>query len=378
MTNILSVTVVVGTRPEAIKMAPLMVALSTDERFSATICTSGQHREMLEQVLNLFNIKPDYNLDVMRPDQSPSEVAARILSGLQDVFTQKKPDVLLVHGDTITASAAAFAGYLNGIPVGHVEAGLRTGDLYEPWPEEGNRRVIGSLARYHFAPTQVAQNNLLKENIAPETILVTGNTVIDALIATRDKINGSPEIAAEMVKTFSFLNPQKRTILVTIHRRESFGAGLERVCEALIALIKTHSDIEIVLPVHPNPNVSKYVRKTLSNRTSIHLIDPLEYLPFVYLMEQSFVIMTDSGGIQEEAPSLGKPVLVLRNTTERPEAVDAGTVRLVGTDKDLILEEMGMLLNDDHFYKTMAQAHNPYGDGRAVPRILDFLGCIEK
>jgi UDP-N-acetylglucosamine 2-epimerase (non-hydrolysing) len=367
---------VVGTRPEAIKMAPLITALAKDNRFQSTVCVSGQHKEMLTQVLDLFGIVPDHDLQVMRPNQSPAQVAARILSEMQPVLDQYEPDIMLVHGDTITASAATFSAYLNGISVGHVEAGLRTGNLNEPWPEEGNRRVIGAVATYHFAPTTTAAENLYKENHSAKSVHITGNTVIDALIQTRDRVKINPDLVQRFDTEFNFLSRKMRTCLVTIHRRESFGDGLKDVCTALLKLVAQNDDLQIVLPVHPNPNISTYIRETLNGVDSIHLINPLEYMSFVALMERADIILTDSGGIQEEAPSLGKPVLVLRNTTERPEAVEAGTVKLVGTDVDQIVTQTQTLLDDKAAYDVMARAHNPYGDGLAVPRILDFLGSI--
>ena len=367
---------VIGTRPEAIKMAPLITALCRDDRFDSKLCVSGQHKEMLKQVLDLFEIQPDYDLEVMRSNQTPAEVASRILTGLQKVFSDTKPDLILVHGDTITASAASFAAYLNGIDVGHVEAGLRTGNLAEPWPEEGNRRMIGSIAQYHFAPTQAAAGNLRRENLEESNILITGNTVIDALLEIQAKVRNNHGLRAEIDRHFSFLDRAKRTCLVTIHRRESFGSGLQDVCRALSQLAVRNKDLQIVIPVHPNPNISERILNLLGNVDGIHLIDPQDYLHFVCLMERADIILTDSGGIQEEAPALGKPVLVLRNKTERPEAVDAGTVRLVGTDCDTIISETQILLDNTDAYNNMARAHNPYGDGKSVSRILNFLGNI--
>jgi len=378
MKDYLSVLVVIGTRPEAIKMSPLIIALKADAKFRVTVCITSQHREMLRQVLDLFQIKEDFDLDIMRNNQTPAEVAARILSSLTPIFERAAPDLVLVHGDTITASAAATAAYLGGISVGHVEAGLRTQNLYEPWPEEGNRKIIGALSQYHFAPTDSAKCNLLAENIPAGNILVTGNTVIDALLQSREIIKQFSEVKNSLDQRFSFLSETKRLVLLTIHRRESFGSGLESVCRSVLTLISEFQDIEVVVPVHPNPNISSYIRSELSSKSRVHLIEPQDYLPFIYLMERSHIIMTDSGGVQEEAPSLGKPVIVLRNTTERPEAVEAGTVKLVGTKETTILSEMRTLLSSPKDYEKMASAHNPYGDGNAVLKIMDFMRKIER
>lgn len=367
------VLTVFGTRPEAIKMAPVVEALRDDPRFDARVCITAQHREMLDQVLNLFDIVPDHDLNIMSPGQSLHEVTSRILTGLAPVLDAEKPDIVLVHGDTATTLAASLASYYAQIPVGHVEAGLRTGNMYSPWPEEGNRRVASALAKLHFAPTEKSRTNLMAENIAAESITVTGNTVIDALFLVRDRIDADHALSQELASRFSYLDPSKKLILVTGHRRESFGGGFERICRALRQISDSHPDTEIVYPVHLNPNVQDPVNRLLKGIENIHLIAPLDYLPFVFLMTRAHLILTDSGGIQEEAPSLGKPILVMRETTERPEAVDAGTVRLVGTDVELILSEVDRLMRDEAAYEEMSRAHNPYGDGRACARILNTL-----
>ncbi len=362
-----------GTRPEAIKMAPVVHTLSQDERIDLKVCVTAQHRDMLDQVLNLFEITPDFDLDIMSPGQSLFEITARILQGMKTVLEQFKPDVVLVHGDTSTTFAAALAAYYLQIPVGHVEAGLRTGNLYSPWPEEGNRKLTGAITRYHFAPTAISQQNLLAEGVDAATIAVTGNTVIDALFWVRDKIEQDKVLADNLSANYPFLSAEKKLILVTGHRRESFGGGFERICESLRQIALQHPESQIVYPVHLNPNVQEPVNRLLQSVDNIHLIAPQDYLPFVYLMTRAHLILTDSGGIQEEAPSLGKPVLVMRETTERPEAVQAGTVKLVGTDVDKIVSEVDRLLTDEAHYTAMSEAHNPYGDGQACRRILDAL-----
>lgn len=369
----LKILTVFGTRPEAIKMAPLVKVLATDNRFDVKVCVTAQHREMLDQVLNLFEIVPDFDLDIMQPGQTLYDVTASILTGMKPVLETFRPDVVLVHGDTATTFAAALAAYYQQIPVGHVEAGLRTGNLYSPWPEEANRKLTGVLTRYHFAPTELSQRNLLEEGLSSEDVYVTGNTVIDALLMIREKISLDNFLAEDLAGGYPFLDSHKKMILVTGHRRESFGGGFERICEALKKIAIAQPQVQIVYPVHLNPNVQSTVTCQLSGVDNIHLIDPQDYLPFVYLMMRSHIILTDSGGIQEEAPSLGKPVLVMRDTTERPEAVKAGTVKLVGTDIEKIFSEVTTLLNDEHAYKTMSQAHNPYGDGQASQRIADVL-----
>lgn len=364
---------VFGTRPEAIKMAPLVHALANDERFEAKCCVTAQHREMLDQVLELFEIKPDYDLNLMKAGQSLNDVTARILLELKPVLQEFKPDVVLVHGDTATTFAASLAAYYEQIEVGHVEAGLRTGNIYSPWPEEANRKLTGALTKYHFAPTETSQNNLLKENTNPADISITGNTVIDALLIVKDKIDNDAALNEQLAAQFPMLKEDKKLILVTGHRRESFGGGFERICEALARTAKENPDAQILYPVHLNPNVREPVNRILSNVDNVHLIEPQQYLPFIYLMSRAHIILTDSGGIQEEAPSLGKPVLVMRDTTERPEAVAAGTVKLVGTDVDKIVTGLEVLLKDEEAYKAMSFAHNPYGDGLACQRILDEL-----
>ncbi len=367
------VLTVFGTRPEAIKMAPLVHALANDDRFDAKCCVTAQHREMLDQVLELFEIKPDFDLDLMKPGQTLNDVTARILLELKPVLEEFKPDVVLVHGDTATTFAASLAAYYEQIDVGHVEAGLRTGNIYSPWPEEANRRLTGTLTKYHFAPTTTSKENLLKENFNPEDISVTGNTVIDALLMVKDKIDSDKHLHAALSAQFPFLDESKKLILVTGHRRESFGGGFERICEALAIIAKQHPNVQILYPMHLNPNVREPVNRILSHIENIHLIEPQQYLPFIYLMDRSDIILTDSGGIQEEAPSLGKPVLVMRDTTERPEAVAAGTVSLVGTDVEKIVKALDTLLMNEDEYKKMSFAHNPYGDGQACLRILDEL-----
>ncbi|MFM2579414.1 non-hydrolyzing UDP-N-acetylglucosamine 2-epimerase [Vibrio fortis] len=367
------VLTVFGTRPEAIKMAPLVHALNNDERFEAKCCVTAQHREMLDQVLELFEITPDYDLNLMRAGQSLNDVTARIIQELKSVLQEFKPDVVLVHGDTATTFAASLAAYYEQIDVGHVEAGLRTGNIYSPWPEEANRRLTGVLTRYHFAPTETSKQNLLRENVESSCIQVTGNTVIDALLLIQGKIESNLELNAKLAKEFKFLDDSKKLILVTGHRRESFGGGFERICEALARVAKEHQDVQILYPMHLNPNVREPVNRILGGIENILLIEPQQYLPFVYLMTRACVILTDSGGIQEEAPSLGKPVLVMRDTTERPEAVEAGTVKLVGTSIEVIIKELTSLLSNREAYNAMSFAHNPYGDGKACERILEEL-----
>jgi UDP-N-acetylglucosamine 2-epimerase (non-hydrolysing) len=364
---------VFGTRPEAIKMAPLVHALSADERFDAKVCVTAQHREMLDQVLDLFEITPDYDLNLMKAGQTLNEVTARILLELKPVLQEFKPDVVLVHGDTATTFAASLAAYYEQIAVGHVEAGLRTGNVYSPWPEEGNRKLTGALTKYHFAPTETSKKNLLKENYSPEDIHVTGNTVIDALLMVKNKINQDEQLNTKLAAQFSMLDADKKLILVTGHRRESFGGGFERICEALAITAKRYPDAQILYPMHLNPNVREPVNRILSGLDNVFLIEPQQYLPFIYLMIRSHIILTDSGGIQEEAPSLGKPVLVMRDTTERPEAVAAGTVRLVGTDVGLITSALEDLMNNDASYQSMSFCHNPYGQGNACHIILNIL-----
>ncbi|WP_336844203.1 non-hydrolyzing UDP-N-acetylglucosamine 2-epimerase [Providencia rettgeri] len=369
----MKVLTVFGTRPEAIKMAPLVHALAGDADFEAKVCVTAQHREMLDQVLKLFEITPDYDLNIMKPGQDLTDITCRILEGLKSVFADFQPDVVLVHGDTATTMATSLAAFYHRIPVGHVEAGLRTGDLYSPWPEEANRKIAGHLAMYHFAPTENSRQNLLKESIPDSHIFVTGNSVIDALLWVRDNVMSDQYMMEKLAANYPFIDPNKKMILVTGHRRESFGGGFERICHALAEIAQAHPDVQVVYPVHLNPNVSEPVKRILHDIDNIILISPQDYLPFVYLMNHAYLILTDSGGIQEEAPSLGKPVLVMRDTTERPEAVDAGTVRLVGTDTQKIVKEVNRLLTDDAEYHEMSRAHNPYGDGHACQRILAAL-----
>jgi len=364
---------VFGTRPEAIKMAPLVHALAADNRFASKVCVTAQHREMLDQVLDLFEIEPDFDLNIMKPGQTLNDVTTSIIVGLKPVLELFKPDVVLVHGDTATTFAAALAAYYQQIKVGHVEAGLRTGNIYSPWPEEANRKLTSAITNYHFAPTAGSKENLLKEGVAESDITVTGNTVIDALFWVRKKLQEDQSLTVSLAADFEFLDPDKKLILVTGHRRESFGGGFERICEALRQIASKHPEVEVLYPVHLNPNVQEPVNRLLNDLDNIFLIEPQEYLPFCYLMDRASIILTDSGGIQEEAPSLGKPVLVMRDTTERPEAIDAGTVRLVGTDIKLIVRQVEILLSDSEEYKLMSLAHNPYGDGLACCRILDFL-----
>ncbi|MFJ5458337.1 non-hydrolyzing UDP-N-acetylglucosamine 2-epimerase [Pectobacterium sp. CHL-2024] len=369
----MKVLTVFGTRPEAIKMAPLVHALAQDGAFESRICVTAQHREMLDQVLRLFDITPDYDLDIMRPGQGLSEISCRILSGLEPVMAEFKPDLVLVHGDTTTTLATSLAAFYQRIPVGHVEAGLRTGNLYSPWPEEANRKLTGHLAMYHFAPTENSRQNLLREHLSDRHIFVTGNTVIDALFWVRDRILGDAALRRSLDEKYAFLDDNKKLILVTGHRRESFGGGFERICSALADIARRHPEVQIVYPVHLNPNVSEPVNRILSGIDNVMLIAPQDYRPFVYLMNRSYMILTDSGGIQEEAPSLGKPVLVMRDTTERPEAVEAGTVKLVGTEVTSIVDAVSTLLTDEEAYQAMSRAHNPYGDGQACQRIVDAL-----
>ena len=354
-------------------MAPLVKTLQAHLAFEVKVCVTAQHRHMLDQVLQLFDIQPDLDLNLMRPGQDLSDITSGVLLGLKPVLTQWRPDAVLVHGDTSTTFAASLAAFYQRIPVGHVEAGLRTGNLYSPWPEEANRKLTSVLAQWHFAPTATSRSNLLKEGVSSSAIHVTGNTVIDALLQVREKIVNSPQLRQQFDQNFSFLDPRKRLVLVTGHRRENFGDGFERICQALIRIAQNHADVQVVYPVHLNPQVQEPVRRLLGDIGNIHLIEPLDYLPFVYLMDKSTLILTDSGGIQEEAPSLGKPVLVMRDTTERPEAVEAGTVRLVGTDVEKIATEASTLLTDAQAYQTMAFAHNPYGDGQACQRIAQAL-----
>ena len=372
----MKVMVVFGTRPEAIKMAPLVKGLQARAgEIETVVCVTAQHREMLDQVLKLFDIVPEHDLNIMKPGQDLFDITSNILLGLKGVLQQEKPDLVLVHGDTTTTLATSLAAYYARVPVGHVEAGLRTGNKHSPFPEEMNRKLTGSIADIHFAPTAASRDNLLREGISADAIHVTGNTVIDALLAVVDKLRNDQALKAELAQRFAFLNPQRRLILVTGHRRENFGEGFQNICEALADIAAEHDDVEILYPVHLNPNVRQPVKDILAARglANVHLIEPVDYLPFLYLMDRSYIIVTDSGGIQEEAPSLGKPVLVMRDTTERPEAVEAGTVKLVGTSREKIVAEARRLLVDADAYATMSRAHNPYGDGKAVLRIVNTV-----
>lgn len=361
-----------GTRPEAIKMVPVIRAVRSVAGFDVKVCVTAQHRQMLDQVLSLFDIEPDFDLNLMKAGQDLTDITAQVLRGMRDVFQEWKPDRVMVHGDTSTAMAAGLAAFYAQIPVAHVEAGLRTRNIYSPWPEEMNRRIVGRIADVHFAPTENARQSLLREGVDDQTIHVTGNTVIDALLEVVKRIDQNDKTVTALARDFGFIDRSKRIILVTGHRRENFGQGFENICSALNEL-SLREDVEIVYPVHLNPNVQEPVRRIIGQRPNIHLIDPLDYLPFVYLMSKSYLIITDSGGIQEEAPSLGKPVLVTRDNTERPEAVDAGTVRLVGTDPRRIVEEASRLLDDSDQYARMAETNNPYGDGLAAARIAEAL-----
>lgn len=366
------ILLVFGTRPEAIKMAPLALELKKRQELDVKVCVTAQHREMLDQVLNLFELTPEYDLDLMQPGQDLFDITTKALQGLKDVFSEAKPDLVLVHGDTTTTFSASLAAFYQKIPVGHIEAGLRTGDIYSPWPEEINRKLTGSLTELHFAPTEKSQQNLIAENISNDNIFVTGNTVIDALLQVVDIVKTDIELNQKLKNQFDFVDSTKKLILVTGHRRESFGGGFERICQALKSLAE-RGDVQVVYPVHLNPNVKEPVERILAGVKNVHLIEPLDYLPFVYLMSRSYLILTDSGGVQEEAPSLGKPVLVMRDTTERPEAIQAGTVKLVGTDLDYIVEQAVILLDNQQEYKKMSIAHNPYGDGKACARIADII-----
>ncbi|APD92385.1 MAG: UDP-N-acetylglucosamine 2-epimerase (non-hydrolyzing) [Gammaproteobacteria bacterium TMED95] len=372
----LSVWVVFGTRPEAIKMLPLVRAMKEDSRFDVTVCITAQHREMLDQVMRVFDVKADIDLDVMRENQSLPELSSRIITGLDFALksADKKPDYLLVHGDTATTLSAALGAYFHQIPVGHVEAGLRTNNIYSPFPEEGNRKMTGAISTLHFAPTSKAESALLREGVSPEFISVTGNTVIDALKWVVEQLEITPSLAGETEGFISNIKQKySRYILVTGHRRENHGDGFKRICQALRTIASQNPDTAIIYPVHPNPKVLKPVTDELGQLDNISLISPQEYAPFVSLMKNAYLILTDSGGVQEEAPSLGIPVLVMRDTTEREEAVEAGTVRLVGTDSEKIINEATILLNDPVAYDAMAGKKNPYGDGQACNRILSVL-----
>lgn len=367
-----TILTVFGTRPEAIKMAPVVKAIEAEPILNGVVCVTAQQRKMLDQVLNLFEIKPNYDLDIMTNNQGLADLTARVVTGLQDVLAEVKPDLVLVHGDTTTTMAATLAAFYQQIPVGHVEAGLRTHNIYSPWPEEINRQITSRITALNFAPTKRSRQNLLDENIAESSITITGNTVIDALLSVVDKIHNNTTLQQELDHQLPDLPEGKHLILVTGHRRENFGERFLNICQAL-AELADNPNVHIIYPVHLNPNVQGPVYDTLAGHDSIQLIEPLDYLPFVRLMDKAHIILTDSGGIQEEAPSLGKPVLVMRDTTERPEAVDEGTVRLVGTDKNMIVSEVNRLLNSEEKYQAMARAHNPYGDGKATERIISTI-----
>lgn len=367
-----------GTRPEAIKMAPLVKVLESDPAFNVIVAVTAQHREMLDHVLELFEITPDYDLNIMKSGQDLYDVSSAVLLGMRDVLKESQPDIVLVHGDTATTFAASLAAFYARIPVGHVEAGLRTHDLYSPWPEEANRQLTGRIAQWHFAPTARNRRDLLAEQVNENQILETGNTVIDALQWVTQKIESSDELKAAISEKLQQAGlttslSDKRYVLITGHRRENFGQGFDNICSALKQLAESYPDVHFVYPVHLNPNVQKPVRSLLADLSNVHLIEPLGYEPFVWLMQNCQLVLTDSGGVQEEAPGLGKPVLVMRDTTERPEAVEAGTVKLVGTAADTIVSEVSRLLSDDDAYAVMSRAHNPYGDGKACERIRDFL-----
>jgi len=392
---------VFGTRPEAIKVAPLVKEFQKHtDQFETIVCVTGQHREMLDQVLHLFEIKPDYDLNIMKQGQDLYDVTARVITGLRDVYKEAQPDVVFVHGDTTTSMAAALAAFYQQIPVAHIEAGLRTHNIYSPWPEEMNRQITSRIAVYNLAPTSLSKENLLKEGIDESTIIVTGNTVIDALYLVLDKIKSDKSLQSDIKGTLlesglpaaiveDYMSPlpnKRKLVLITGHRRENFGEGFLNMCNAIKTLTEKYPVVDFVYPMHLNPNVRKPIKEIFGELAvsknieekpadhNIYFIEPLEYLPFVFLMEQSTLVLTDSGGIQEEAPGLGKPVLVMRDTTERPEAVDAGTVKLVGTNYDLIVSETSRLLDEEDYYNSMAQANNPYGDGQACERIIEFVG----
>lgn len=362
-----------GTRPEAIKMAPVIKGLERrPEDFKSRVCVTAQHRQMLDQVLSFFEIEPDFDLNIMQSEQNLYDVTCNVLQKIKPILEKEQPDIVLVQGDTTTTMAASLAAFYQKIPVGHIEAGLRTFDRYAPFPEEINRKVTTHIADIHFAPTERAKQNLINEGIAEESVHVTGNTVIDALVEVVNRIENSPNLEESLSSQFPFLDSNYKLVLVTGHRRESFGEGFERICQALKKLGE-RPDIQIIYPVHLNPNVQEAVNRILRNCETVHLVEPLDYLPFVYLMSRSYLIITDSGGIQEEATSLGKPVLVMRDTTERPEAIASGTVKLVGTDRELIFQESTILFENKAAYITMAKAHNPYGDGNAAERIIETV-----
>lgn len=365
-----------GTRPEAIKMAPVVRLLASDPQFESKVCVTAQHRQMLDQVLELFAIKPDYDLDIMKQDQDLFDVTSRVLLGVRGVLKAERPDLVLVQGDTTTCFAGALASFYLQIPVGHIEAGLRTGNIYAPFPEEANRGMTSRVAALHFAPTEVSRQNLLDEKIDAKKIWVTGNTVIDALLWVRDKVASEQYLPNVFGTAEEIIRANKPYVLITGHRRENFGKGFQDLCEAIATLAIKHPDVHFIYPVHLNPHVQQPVYSVLGGKDNVHLIPPLDYAPFVYAMDRARLILTDSGGVQEEAPSLGKPVLVMRETTERPEAVAAGTVILVGTDKERIIRETERLLSDENQYQQMARKHNPYGDGKATKRIVEVLRVL--
>ena len=382
-----SIMLVFGTRPEAIKMAPLVKALQKEgDKFRTLVCVTGQHREMLDQVLQLFEITPDFDLNIMHKGQNLYDVTSKVLMGMGDVLKSEKPDIVLVHGDTTTSMAAALASFYEQIPVGHIEAGLRTNDIYSPWPEEINRQITGRISTYNFAPTQFGRNNLIKENIPENKIIVTGNTVIDALYYVVDKIKSDSTLSNELqtkildmgYDMYRLSDGKRRMVLITGHRRENFGDGFRNICNALAFLSDKYQDVDFVYPMHLNPNVRGPINELFADnkRNNLFFIEPLDYFEFVLMMENSYIVLTDSGGVQEEAPGLGKPVLVMRDTTERPEAVEAGTVKLVGTDYNAIVEEMSLLLDSKDAYNTMSKAVNPYGDGKACERIVNYLANL--
>jgi UDP-N-acetylglucosamine 2-epimerase (non-hydrolysing) len=368
---------VFGTRPEAIKMAPLILECRKSTDFEVEVCVTGQHRQMLDQVLKLFELVPEYDLNLMRPEQTLTNFACDVLKGMEKVFAKSKPDWVIVHGDTSTTLATSLAAYYQKISIAHVEAGLRTNELYSPWPEEGNRQITGRLATLHFAPTQQARINLIHEGVKDKNIHVTGNTVIDALMNIVHLLDTNSQVKERVMQKYPFIDFHKKLILVTGHRRENFGPGFEAICKALIEIAQ-NQNIQIVYPVHLNPHVLEPVKRLLGDKSNIALIEPLDYLPFVLFMRLSYLILTDSGGVQEEAPSLGKPVLLMRDTTERPEAVIAGTVKIVGTDCETIVSEVRNLLDNEEAYQLMAHAHNPYGDGKACLRIRTVFEMIKK
>jgi UDP-N-acetylglucosamine 2-epimerase (non-hydrolysing) len=374
----MKILAIFGTRPEAIKMAPLVKLLAVESGIELKVCVTAQHRQMLDQVLELFEITPEYDLDIMKPGQTLSSITSEILTRIEPVLKDFQPDLVLVHGDTSTSFSATLAAYYQRIPVGHVEAGLRTGNIYSPWPEEANRKLTSVLAGLHFAPTELSRQNLLREGVNEESIRVTGNTVIDALLWVKKKLETDQSLNQSLREQFPFLRDEARLVLMTGHRRENFGDGFERICAAIRNLANDFPDVDFLYPVHLNPNVREPVERILNGVDNVHLVEPQDYLPFVYLMTRSFIILTDSGGIQEEAPSLGKPVLVMRDTTERPEAVAAGTVKLVGTDSQKIMDAVTTLLTNQSEYDRMSLSHNPYGDGKSCESIINIIKTSQK